>query len=505
MEHASIVLGEENKISAIGIDRNSSYRWTVLVITTIGAFMAPLDGSIVTIAIPSIASSIDIGLEAAVWIPLAYLLLLTVLLINVGRLGDLRGRKRFYTLGFIIFTAGSVLCGSSFNAAQLVAFRAMQGVGAAFIAANSAAIVTDSFPAWERGKALGINTMAVYAGLSAGPIIGGILVQNYGWRSIFFVNVPIGILVVALTILKLRETQIHETGSEPDFAGAMTLSIALASLLILLTFGGTYGWFSMPTIALLGVSAFTFLLFLWIEDRVARYPTLDLSLFTKNRLFAAANGTAFFSYIAVIGVTLMMSIYLQSIQRLDPETAGLFLIAQTAAMALLSPLSGWLSDRVGSRVLSSLGMLTVTIGLYFFSQLSAASSAVEIVWRLIFVGVGFGLFSSPNTSAVMGSVKQAKLGVASGTLGTMRFMGQSIGLALLATVMATALPPKVLLAFFAGLTVQNTIAMAEFIQGMRNFFLVTSGIGVLATLASLVRGHEEPGVALRNLAATSVD
>lgn len=466
--------------------------------------MAPLDGSIVTIALPSIASSIDIGLEAAVWIPLAYLLFLTVLLINVGRLGDLRGRKRFYILGFVVFTIGSVLCGISVNVAQLVAFRAMQGIGAAFIAANSAAIVTDSFPAWERGKALGINAMGVYTGLSAGPVIGGVLVQNFGWRSIFFVNVPIGIFVVTLAALRLRETQIHEGGSEPDLAGALTLSVALASLLLLLTFGGVYGLFSFITIVLLGVSTFTFLLFLWIEGRVARRPTLDLSLFTKNRLFAAANGTAFLCYIAVIGVTLMMSIYLQSIQRLDPETAGLFLIGQTAAMALLSPVSGWLSDRVGSRLLSSLGMLTVTIGLCFLSQLTAASSALDIVWRLIFVGVGFGLFSSPNTSAVMGSVRQMKLGVASGTLNTMRFMGQSIGLALLATVMAAALPPKVLLAFFAGLTVQNTIAMGEFIQGMRNFFLLTSIIGFLGTLISLIRGHEEPNVALRELPARSV-
>ena len=185
----------------------SNYKWIVLLITTIGAFMTPLDGSIVTVAIPSIASSIRIGLEAAVWIPLAYLLLLTVLLINVGRIADLRGRKRFYVLGFIIFTAGSVLCALSITDLQLVIFRALQGVGAALILANSTAIVTDSFPTTERGKALGINTMAVYIGLSAGPVIGGILVQNYGWRSIFYVNVPIGILVVTLTILKLRETR----------------------------------------------------------------------------------------------------------------------------------------------------------------------------------------------------------------------------------------------------------------------------------------------------------
>lgn len=457
--------------------------------------MTPLDGSIVTVAIPSIASSIKIGLEAAVWIPLAYLLLLTVLLINVGRLADLKGRKRFYTVGFIIFTVGSALCGASVTDLQLVVFRAMQGIGAAFVAANSAAIVTDSFPRWERGKALGINTMAVYMGLMAGPVIGGILVQNYGWRSIFYVNVPIGMLVVALTTLKLREkARSNQMGVGFDFAGGTTLSIALASLLVVLTLGGTFGWVSAPTLALLVLSGVMFILFLRVESGFVRYPTFDLSLFTRNRLFAAANTSAFLSYVAVNGVTLMISIYLQSIQGLGPQAAGLYLIAQSTAMALLSPVSGWLSDRFGSRLLSSLGMFLVTLGLYLFSQLNAVSSALDVISRLVLVGVGFGLFSSPNTSAVMGSVRQMKLGVAAGTLGTMRFMGQSIGVALLGTVMATALPPKAMLALFAGLSVQDSVAINEFVQGMRNFFLIASAIGALGTLTSMVRGQEGPDV-----------
>jgi EmrB/QacA subfamily drug resistance transporter len=479
-----------SSFTATGIDAGSNYKWTVLLVTTIGAFMTPLDGSIVTIAIPSIASSIRIGLETAVWIPLAYLLLLTVLLINVGRIADLKGRKRFYAVGFVVFTAGSVLCAVSTTDLQLVVFRALQGVGAAFIAANSTAIVTDSFPRTELGKALGINTMAVYIGLAAGPVIGGILVQNYGWRSIFYVNVPIGILVVTLTILKLRETGRGQTSGGFDLAGATALSLALGSLLVLLTLGSTYGWISAPTLGLLILSGTMLMLFLRVESKLARYPTLDLSLFTRNRLFAAANTTALLSYTAFNGVTLMISIYLQSIRGLNVETAGFYLIAESASMALLSPFSGWLSDRLGSRLLSTLGMFLVSVGLYFFSWLNAASSALDVISRLILVGVGFGVFSSPNTSAVMGSVKQTKLGVASGTLGTMRFMGQSIGLALLGTVMATTLPPKTLLALFTGLSVQNGVAVGEFVQGMSNFFLVTSAIGVVATLTSLVRGQE---------------
>jgi EmrB/QacA subfamily drug resistance transporter len=470
---------------------NSNYKWMVLLVTTIGAFMSPFDGSVVTIAIPSIASSIKLGLEAAVWVPLAYLLLLTVLLINAGRLADLKGRKRFYIVGFIVFTVGSVLCGFSNTDLQLVIFRGLQGLGAAFIAANSPAIVTDTFPREERGKALGVNTMAVYLGLMVGPVLGGVLVQNYGWRSIFFVNVPIGILVVTLTTLKLKDKKPNKMGVGFDIAGAITLSIALASTLVVLTLGGTAGWVTAPTIFLGVLSAAMLLLFLLIERRLVRFPLLDLSLFTKNRLFAAANATAFLNYVAVIGVTLMMAIYLESIRGFDPQTAGLYLIAQAAPMALLSPVSGWLSDRFGSRALSTVGMAVMTIGLLLLSQLDGSSSAFEVISRLVVVGVGFGLFSSPNTSAVMGSVEQEKLGVAAGTLGTMRFMGQSIGLALLGLVMAATLPSQALLAVFAGFTSQGGMAISEFVAGMRNFFLITAGIGALGTITSTFRGPED--------------
>jgi MFS family permease len=337
---------------------------------------------------------------------------------------------------------------------------------------------------------LGINTMAVYIGLVVGPVLGGVLVENYGWRSIFFVNVPIGILVVTLTTLKLNEDKGRTEEMGFDLAGATTLSASLASTLVVLTLGGIYGWVSAPTLLLAAVGLATLILFLHIERRLTRFPTLDLTLFTKNRLFAAANATAFLNYVAVNGVTLMMAIYLESIRGFDPQTTGLYLIAQATPMALLSPLSGWLSDRFGSRVLATMGMGCVSIGLFLFSELSSASPILDVILRLVVVGIGFGLFSSPNTSAVMGSVKREKLGVAAGTLGTMRFMGQSIGLALLAAVMAATLPSQALLAVFAGLTAQAGLTVSEFVVGMRNFFLIAAGVGVVGTLASTTRGNE---------------
>jgi EmrB/QacA subfamily drug resistance transporter len=474
-------------------ETGSGYKWMVLLVTTIGSFMAPFDGSIVTIAIPSIASSMMIGLETVVWISLAYLLVLTVLLINAGRLADLRGRKRTYILGFIIFTAGSFLCGLSVTGSQLVVFRALQGIGAAFVAANSPAIVTESFQSWERGKALGINAMAVYVGLTTGPVIGGVLVQSFGWRSIFYVNVPIGILVVSLASAKLKEKWVLSARERFDFAGAVTLSVALASLLVALTLGGTFGWYSFATLALLVVTVGAFLLFIYAESRLTRHPIFDLSLFTKNRLFAAANIAALLNYIAISGVTFMISIYLQNIQGLQPESAGLYLIAMSVAMALLSPPSGWLADRVGSRLLSTVGMIIVTAGLLLLSQLNTASPVGDIVMRLTFLGIGFGLFSSPNTRAVMSSVEGRKLGVASGTLSTMRATGQSVGLALATAVIATAIPPQLMLQLFIGLTTQSPIAAGDFVTGMSKVFLIAAGISAVGTVASLVRGHELSG------------
>jgi EmrB/QacA subfamily drug resistance transporter len=471
-------------------ETESGYKWMVLLVTTIGSFMAPFDGSIVTIAIPSIASSMMVGLETVVWISLAYLLVLTVLLINAGRLADLRGRKRIYILGFVIFTAGSLLCSLSVTGFQLVVFRAFQGIGAAFVAANSPAIVTESFQSWERGKALGINAMAVYVGLTTGPVIGGVLVQSFGWRSIFYVNVPIGIMVVTLASAKLKERMVSSTRERFDFAGAVTLSVALASLLVALTLGGTFGWYSFATLALLVVSVCAFLLFIYAEGKLSRHPIFDLSLFTKNRLFAAANIAALLNYIAISGVTFMISIYLQSVQGLQPESAGLALIAMSLAMALLSPPSGWLADRFGSRALSTVGMVIVTVGLLLLSQLNAASPVADIVLRLTFLGIGFGLFSSPNTRAVMSSVDGRKLGVASGTLSTMRATGQSVGLALATAVIATAIPAELVLQLFTGLTTQTAIAGGDFIIGMSNVFLISSGISAIGTVASLVRGHE---------------
>ena len=469
-----------------------SYKWVVLLITTVGSFMTPLDSSIVGIALPSIASSLHIDFATVIWVPTAYLLFLSVLLLSFGRLADIKGRRMPFIAGFALFTTASVLCATSQTGAQLILFRSIQGMSAALIAATSPAIVTDVFPSRERGKALGVNTMAVYVGLSVGPTLGGFLVQSLGWRWIFFINLPIGIFVITMSLLMLKESGTPNRSERFDVLGAGTFSASLTALLLALTLGPSYGWTAFSIASLFLISVVLFILFVVIEGRMSQKAMLDISLFLRNRLFAAANLSAFLNYTSYFGVGFLMSFYLQRVIGLGPAEAGLILLSMPLVMAFLSPASGWLSDRFGSRLLSSAGMALMCLGLFMFSTLSVDSSRLDVIVRLLVLGVGMGVFSSPNTSAVMGSVEKNRLGVAAGTLATMRFMGQSMSLAVMGAVAATAIPSKILSDLFIGLRSEAGTVVAEaFVEGIRRAFFVSGFISALGILTSLVRGKEK--------------
>jgi len=471
------------------VSSDRSYKWVVLLITTVGAFMTPLDSSIVGIALPSIASSLHIDFATVIWVPTAYLLFLSVLLLSFGRLADIKGRRTPFIVGFALFTTASVLCATSQTGAQLILFRSVQGMSAALIAATSPAIVTDVFPSRERGKALGVNTMAVYVGLSVGPTLGGFLVQSLGWRWIFFINLPIGILVITMSLLMLKESGTPNRSERFDVLGAGTFSASLTALLLALTLGPSYGWAGFSITSLFLISVVFFILFVVIEGRMSQEAMLDLYLFLRNRLFAAANLSAFLNYTSYFGVGFLMSFYLQRVLELGPAEAGLILLSMPLVMAFLSPVSGWLSDRFGSRLLSSAGMALMCLGLFMFSTLSVNSSRLDVIVRLLVLGVGMGVFSSPNTSAVMGSIEKKRLGVAAGTLATMRFMGQSMSLAVMGAVAATAIPSKILSDLFVGLRSEAGTVVAEaFVEGIRRAFFVSGFISALGIFTSLVRG-----------------
>ena len=453
--------------------------------------MTPLDASIVSVALPSISSTFQMGYAGVIWIPVAYLLSLATLLLTFGKLSDIKGRKLFFTAGFAIFTIASALCGISQNGEMLIIFRGLQGISAAMIGATSTAIVTDVFPPEKRGKALGINVLAVYTGLAVGPTLGGILVQTLGWRSIFYINVPIGIAVSLIAMTKIKESAKHKTNGHFDILGATTFTTGLALVLLGLTLTGNRSWIDPLTLGPLLGGLCLISLFLAVELRRGEQALLDLDLFRKSRLFAAANFSALLNYTAYFAVPYFLSFYLQTIRNMSPLITGLILIAMPIPMAILSPISGWLSDKIGSRLLASTGMALMCIALIFLSQIALSTPLTYLTATLLLLGIGMGLFSAPNTSSVMGSVDKRHLGIASGTISTMRFVGQSLSLAIMGAVAAAIIPPEVFSAIFGGFSNTGPVPAGAFLNGASLAFLAGAVIAFAGIITSTVRGNKE--------------
>ena len=467
-----------------------SYMRIILLITCMGSMMAPLDSTIVSVSLPVMTHDLNMSSGSAIWIPTAYLVSLAVLLLTMGRLSDIKGRKNIFIAGFGVFVLGSLLCSLAQDGSQLILFRILQGVGAACISATSTAIITDTFPSKERGKALGLNAMAVYIGLSLGPALGGLLTGIAGWRSIFLINIPIGIVVILLAWRYVKDPAEIRTKEKLDIPGVLLFSVGLTSLLITLTLGEQYGWGSAGIIGLVLAAVVTLIAFVFVEHKKGRAAMLDTSLITGNRLFAAANFSALLNYAAYFSVSFMMSYYMQEVLGYSIIYTGMVLLTMPLAMAVLSPISGWASDRIGSRFLSSTGMAIVALGLLFMSTLTTASSVLYISVGLLVLGIGMGIFSSPNTSAVMGCVERKRLGVASGTLSTMRFVGQAVSLTIMGAIMASVAGPDFIASLTLG-TANSAVASDAFVRGMDSVFLVGALIAVVGTLTSLARGKPE--------------
>ncbi|MDD1743626.1 MAG: MFS transporter [Methanomassiliicoccales archaeon] len=469
------------------MDAEKRYRRMVLFIACLGAAMAPLDSTIVSVSIPSIATSLNMDYASIIWVPTGYLVALAVLILSMGRLSDIRGRKPIFIAGFAIFVIGSFLCSIAQSGEELIAFRILQGVGAACFGATATAIVTDVFPRNERGKALGINAMAVYIGLSAGPPLGGILTQAFGWPSIFYINIPIGIVVILLATFKMKESILAPKKERFDLLGLLTFSVGLVALLVGLTLGDMIGWTSLPLFSLLLIAAVFLVAFYLVERRLGCRAMLDVTLILKNRLFASANITALLNYTAFFGVSFLISFYLQKVLGLSVLSAGLILLIMPVVMAILSPFSGLLSDRIGSRILSSAGMVIVGAGLLWMSALTVSSDTAFVSIGLFIIGLGMGIFATPNTSAVMGSVGRSQLGVASGTLATMRFVGQASSLAIMGAIVSTVAGTGVISSLFVGLE-PTSIVSEEFVTGMSFAFIVSALIAFIGAGTSLMRG-----------------
>ncbi|HUL39997.1 MAG TPA: MFS transporter [Methanomassiliicoccales archaeon] len=465
-----------------------SYRRWVLLIACIGSMMAPLDSTIVSVSLPQIAQDLGMSYAEIIWVPTAYLVVLAVMILVMGRVSDLYGRKPIFIAGFGIFALGSLLCSVSTSGNELILFRAIQGFGAACFGATSTAIVTETFPSSQRGKALGINAMAIYVGLSLGPPLGGLLTHEFGWRSIFWATVPLGVLVMGLAYFKLRAVRPESKRIRFDFPGLVLFSITLVSLLVALTLGEQLGWGSTIILCLSATCVIGFALFVYVERGKGESALLDPRLFTQNRLFAAANISAFLNYTSFFGVTFIISFYLQRVLGMSVLDAGLVLLIMPVTMALISPIAGRLSDRLGSRALASSGMFTVAIALVWLSTLEVDSPVWRVEIGLLLIGIGVGFFSSPNTSAVMGSVDKRRLGIASGTLATMRCSGQATSLAVMGAIIATVAGAGSLSGLFSGDPTSLIVGADEFVEGMNLAFLVCSLISIAGGITSLARG-----------------
>jgi len=414
-------------------------RWALLALTSVGAFMAPLDGSIVAVALPRMGPALNLSYGSSMWVQASYLLAMAVTLIPFGRLADQWGKVRFYQAGLVIFTLGSMLAAMAHGGPWLIFSRVVQGLGGSLLSATSAAIVTSAFPGRERGRALGINVMAVYAGLSVGPPLGGYLVDHWGWPWIFLVNLPVG-LATFLWGLKLLPSAERAQGrpARMDLPGAALMGIMLVALIVPLTFSSEWGFRSAATWGLLAIAPLALWAFLAVERRTAA-PIMDLGLLRNNRLFAAANLAALLNYCALYAVSVLTAVELQLVMGQPARVAGWVMMGQPVMQTLLSPIAGRLSDRIGSRVLATSGMVFVATGMALLGSIGRAAGLPAVVGALAVVGLGMATFSAPNTSAIMGCVERSELGMASAFVGTMRVTGQSLSVALLGGIAASRL------------------------------------------------------------------
>ncbi|MDD2804234.1 MAG: MFS transporter [Elusimicrobiales bacterium] len=397
---------------------------TVLLITVLASFSTPFTLSSINVALPAMAPELGLDALALGWVSLSFLLASAALLVPMGRAADLFGRKKVFTAGFVVFTAASLLCGLAGSAAQLLAARALQGLGSSMIFGTSVAILTSVFPPEKRGKALGWVSAAVYTGLSLGPPLGGLLVQHASWRLIFLLNVPLGLLVLFLVRRGLAGAEWKGAeGEKFDIAGALLYAASLAALM--------YGLSSITAPggkAFAAAGAAALALFLWRETKVA-HPVLNAGLFLENRVFAFSNLAALLSYSATFAAGFLLSLHLQYAAGLTPGKAGLVLVFQPLFMVAFSPWAGRLSDRHDPGVIASLGMALTAAALLFFAEPSAGLPLWRIISGLSLLGLGLALFASPNTNAVMGSVQKRYYSVASATLATMRVTGQMFSMA----------------------------------------------------------------------------
>lgn len=443
----------------------------VLIIATLSSFLTPFMSTAVNIALPSIGREFAMNALLMSWIPTSFVLASAAFLVPFGRIADLYGRKKIFSAGIILYAISTLLAMFSMSSVQLIVFRVLQGIGSAMIFGTGMAMLISIYPPEERGKVLGINVAAVYIGLSIGPFVGGLLTEQFGWRSIFFINIPIS-LIIAYYMFRIKWEWIGAKDEKFDFSGSFIYIIALAVLM--------YGFSHLPSeigFALTAAGITGIFIFIKWELKTA-FPVLDMNLFKNNTVFTFSNLAALINYSSTAAVGFLMSLYLQYLRGFSPREAGLILVCQPIVMAAFSPLAGRLSDGIEPRIIASIGMALTAAGLGMLVFIDQSSSLVFIIFSLVVMGFGFSLFSSPNTNAVMSSIGKKFYGIASATLGTMRLTGNmlSMGIAML------------VFAVFIGRVQITPEYFSAFLTSARILFAVFTVLCLAGVYFSLARG-----------------
>jgi EmrB/QacA subfamily drug resistance transporter len=403
---------------------------SALIVASLSAFLVPFMGSSVNLALPAIEREFKIDAVLLSWVATSYLLTAAISLVPFGKLADIYGRKKILLIGTYFFTGTTFFCAVSVSVPMLIVFRILQGAGTAMIFATGLAILTSVFPMEERGKALGITVAAVYIGLTCGPLFGGWITQHFSWRGIFYILVPLGIFVIILVMTKLQGEWAGAEGQKFDLMGSIIYGLAIIAIM--------YGITVIPSLASIGLIGFGILAmaaFVIWEKRIP-YPVFELKLFTTNRVFTFSSLAALVHYSATFGSTFLMSLFLQYIKGLSPQSAGMVLMAQPIMMAIFSPLAGKLSDKIEPRIIATLGMALTTGGLILLTSIGKDTVLWFIIASLMVIGFGFALFSSPNMNAIMSSVDRRYYGIASGSVGTMRLLGQMLSMGIVTLIFA---------------------------------------------------------------------
>jgi EmrB/QacA subfamily drug resistance transporter len=453
-------------------NNNTINKNVALFVTTLSAFLTTFMASSINIALPSIAKEFSTDTVVLGWIATAYILTASVFLVPFGKLADIYGRKKIYALGIIVYAISSFITAIAPDAMTLIIARALQGIGGSMIFGTAIAILTSAFPANERGKVLGYNLASTYLGLSLGPVIGGILTHQFGWRSVFLACVILSCILIPIVIWKLKAEWTETKGEKFDLFGSFIYMISLLSIM--------YGFSILPSlkgIIILCAGIILFFVFLKIQNKV-KYPILELSNFKRNTVFVFSNIAAFINYSATFALGYLLSLYLQYIKGLNPQEAGFLLLAQPIAMTLFSPVAGRLSDKIEPQIVASMGMALTVFGLIPFIFLDNGTSNSYIIITLFVIGIGFALFSSPNTNAIMSSVDRKYYGVASASVGTMRLTGQTISMGIASMIFGIQLGKvKITQEYFP-----------QFIQSIHILFIIFTILCSLGVFASLARG-----------------